>query len=100
MQGYPQQAIEQFLTGTPGLLRLLGRHGFGGDEVGIGPEQYDRVLDLLVSRGRDAQRRPVRVEPQPLAEANAWLEAYRQTLEANFQRLDALLDQLKTTQGR
>ena len=54
----------------------------------------------LVSRGRDAQRRPVRVEEKPLAEANAWLEAYRQTLEANFQRLDALLDELKTTQGR
>lgn len=50
----------------------------------------------LVSRGRDAQRRPVRVEPEPLAEANAWLEAYRKTLEANFQRLDALLAELKT----
>lgn len=49
----------------------------------------------LVSRGRDAQRRPVRVEAAPLAEANAWLEAYRKTLEANFQRLDDLLDDLK-----
>ncbi|MGR4865310.1 ArsR/SmtB family transcription factor [Caulobacter sp. LARHSG274] len=49
----------------------------------------------LVSRGRDAQRRPVRVEAAPLAEANAWLEAYRKTLEANFQRLDDLLDELK-----
>jgi DNA-binding transcriptional ArsR family regulator len=54
----------------------------------------------LVSRGRDAQRRPVRVQEKPRAEANAWLEAYRQTLEANFQRLDALLDELKATQGR
>ena len=50
----------------------------------------------LVSRGRDAQRRPVRVEAKPLAEANAWLETYRRTLKANFQRLDALLDELKT----
>jgi len=48
----------------------------------------------LVSRGRDAQRRPVRVRAQPLAEANAWLEEYRRTLEANFQRLDALLEEL------
>ena len=54
----------------------------------------------LVSRGRDAQRRPVRVEAKPLAEANAWLETYRRTLEANFQRLDALLDELKITQER
>jgi DNA-binding transcriptional ArsR family regulator len=53
----------------------------------------------LVSRGRDAQRRPVRVEAQPLAEASAWLEAYRKTLEANFQRLDALLAELKVQEG-
>jgi DNA-binding transcriptional ArsR family regulator len=50
----------------------------------------------LVSRGRDAQRRPVRAEAQPLEEATAWLESYRQALEANFQRLDALLEEMKT----
>src|SRR4029453_14444698 len=49
----------------------------------------------LVSRGRDAQRRPVRAEPKPLEEATAWLESYRTALEANFQRLDALLDEMK-----
>jgi DNA-binding transcriptional ArsR family regulator len=49
----------------------------------------------LVSRGRDAQRRPRRVEAKPLAEATEWLEDYRQICEANFQRLDALLDRLK-----
>lgn len=50
----------------------------------------------LISRGRDAQRRPCRIEARPLAEANEWLEAYRQIWEANFQRLDALLDELKS----
>src|SRR6184192_2819103 len=35
----------------------------------------------LVSRGRDAQRRPRRLEPQPLAEANEWLEKYRRFWE-------------------
>ncbi len=49
----------------------------------------------LVSRGRDAQRRPVRLEPKPLAEATDWLERYREAWEANFSRLDALLDELK-----
>jgi len=49
----------------------------------------------LISRGRDAQRRPCRIEAKPLAEATGWLERYRQTLEGNFQRLDALLDELK-----
>src|SRR5512147_267805 len=43
----------------------------------------------LVSRGRDAQRRPRRLEPKPLAEATAWLEAYREFWEANFLGLDA-----------
>ena len=34
----------------------------------------------LISRGRDAQRRPCRLEAQPLAEATEWLEGYRQLL--------------------
>ena len=49
----------------------------------------------LISRGLDAQRRPRRLEAGPLAEATGWLENYRQFWEANFQRLDFLLDELK-----
>jgi DNA-binding transcriptional ArsR family regulator len=49
----------------------------------------------LVSRGRDAQRRPRRLEPKPLAQATVWLERYRRFWERRFQRLDALLDELK-----
>ena len=49
----------------------------------------------LISRGRDAQKRPRRLEPKRLAEATEWLEGYRQMLEGSFQRLDALLDELK-----
>ena len=49
----------------------------------------------LISRGRDAQRRPCRIEGKALAEANGWLERYRKVWEGNFQRLDALLDELK-----
>jgi DNA-binding transcriptional ArsR family regulator len=48
----------------------------------------------LVSRGRDAQRRPRRIEPKPLAEATRWLEGYRRLWEARYQQLDVLLDQL------
>ncbi|MFC5069529.1 ArsR/SmtB family transcription factor [Flaviflagellibacter deserti] len=51
----------------------------------------------LISRGRDGQRRPCRIEAKPLEQANAWLESYRALWEANFQRLDALLDDLKAT---
>jgi DNA-binding transcriptional ArsR family regulator len=49
----------------------------------------------LISRSRDAQRRPRRLEARPLAEASEWLERYRQFWEGTFQRLDALLDELK-----
>jgi DNA-binding transcriptional ArsR family regulator len=49
----------------------------------------------LISRGRDAQRRPRRLEAQPLADASAWLERYREFWEGNFQRLDALLAELQ-----
>src|SRR5438105_586005 len=61
-----------------------------------------RVLERagLISRGRDAQRRPCRIEAKPLAEANGWLEEYRRFWEGSFQRLDALLDELKTQQQK
>src|SRR6516162_5225098 len=49
----------------------------------------------LITRGRDAQRRPCRIEARPLAEADQWLENYRRVWEANFQRLDSLLDSMK-----
>ena len=49
----------------------------------------------LVSRGIDAQRRPSRLEAQPLAEANAWLERYREYWEGSFRELDNLLGELQ-----
>lgn len=50
----------------------------------------------LISRGRDAQRRPCKLEAQPLAEATGWLIEYRKYWEASFERLDDLLSELKT----
>jgi DNA-binding transcriptional ArsR family regulator len=50
----------------------------------------------LISRGRDAQRRPRRLEARPLRDATQWLEGYRQFWEAQFRRLDDLLRDLQT----
>jgi len=50
----------------------------------------------LNSRGRDAQKRPCRIEGKPLAEAAGWLERYRKVWEGNYLRLDALLNELQT----
>jgi len=49
----------------------------------------------LISRGRDAQRRPCRIEAKPLAEVTGWLGRYRRLWEGNFARLDALLDDIQ-----
>ena len=54
----------------------------------------------LISRSRDAQRRPRKLEPQPLTEATDWIERYRKIWEANYQRLDALLRAMKATQKK
>lgn len=54
----------------------------------------------LISVAHDAQRRPRKLEAQPLAEANAWLERYRKAWEANYQRLDGLLEELQQSAPR
>ncbi len=53
----------------------------------------------LISRSREAQRRPRRLEAKRLEEADQWLERYRQLWEGNYQRLDALLEKLKTQEN-
>jgi DNA-binding transcriptional ArsR family regulator len=49
----------------------------------------------LISVGHDAQRRPRRLEPEPLAEAAAWLQQYEAIWETNFERLDELLREMQ-----
>jgi DNA-binding transcriptional ArsR family regulator len=54
----------------------------------------------LVSTGQDAQRRPRRIEAKPLAEASEWIEGYRRFWEQSYERLDALLGELKRTKSK
>jgi DNA-binding transcriptional ArsR family regulator len=49
----------------------------------------------LVTRGRDAQRRPSRIRAEPLAEVDAWLENYRRLWHRRFRRLDERLTKLQ-----
>jgi len=53
----------------------------------------------LISRGRDAQRRPCRLEARPLKTATDWLENYRSHWEESYHRLDALLAELTAEDG-
>lgn len=54
----------------------------------------------LIARSRDAQRRPCRLVAKPLADANEWLENYRQIWESSFERLDSVLQELKREEKR
>jgi DNA-binding transcriptional ArsR family regulator len=108
-----QQASSQQLDATfsaladPTRRAILARLATGEASVNELVEPFDmsqpaiskhlRVLERagLISRSRDAQRRPCRLEAKPLAEADEWLERYREFWEASFDRLDSLLEEMK-----
>jgi DNA-binding transcriptional ArsR family regulator len=50
----------------------------------------------LVSRSRDAQRRPAHLVPEALEELTAWIDTYRLSTESRFRRLDAVLAGMNT----
>ena len=52
----------------------------------------------LVSRSRDAQRRPSRLELAPLRDVDTWLGSYRQLWEGRFEALDVLLADLQAAE--
>lgn len=54
----------------------------------------------LVDVRVDAQRRIYALRPEPLQELEVWLERYRRLWEGNFQRLDALLEELKSDEQK
>lgn len=54
----------------------------------------------LISRSRDAQYRPCKLEPQTLKGVDDWLEEYRGLWEARFDRLDIYLQKLQRKNRR
>ena len=90
--------LAQLTSGEAAVMELA--EPFAMSQPAI--SKHLKVLERagLISRGRDAQRRPCRIEVKPLAEADKWLERYRQIWERNFRRLDALFDELKTKERK
>jgi len=96
----------------PTRRAILARLATGAASVAELAEPFDmtqpaiskhlKVLERagLISRGREAQRRPRRLEPRPLTEATDWIERYRKIWEGNFKRLDAVLQELKHKQKK
>ena len=64
--------------------------------------KHIKVLERagLIARGPEAHRRPCRIVAKPLAEATVWLEGYRRFWEQSFERLDALLEDMKLDNAR
>ena len=85
--------LARLASGEASVTELAGPFAMSQPAI----SKHLKVLERagLISRSQDAQRRPRRLEAKPLAEATQWLETYRKFWEASFQRLDALLDELK-----
>ena len=54
----------------------------------------------LISRSKEAQWRPCKLQAAPLREADDWIEQYRAMWEARFDRLDAYLQELQGKKPR
>jgi DNA-binding transcriptional ArsR family regulator len=54
----------------------------------------------LIERRRDAQRRPCRLDPRALAVATSWIERCREVWEANYRRLDAVLEEMAQAESQ
>ncbi len=75
------------------------------NRLGLRQPQVSKHLRVLSDAGLvdvrvDAQRRIYALRPAPLHELEVWLEKYRSLWEGNFQRLDAVLDELKTKEKK
>jgi len=90
--------LARLASGEASVTELAGPFAMSQPAI----SKHLKVLERagLISRGQDAQRRPRRLEAKPLADATQWLERYREFWEASFQRLDSLLEELKTREGK
>jgi DNA-binding transcriptional ArsR family regulator len=90
--------LARLATGEASVTELLKPFAMSQPAI----SKHLKVLERagLISRGRDAQRRPRQLEAQPLADASGWLEGYRRFWEGSFGRLDGLLDELKTPERK
>ena len=86
--------LARLATGNASVLELAKPFDMSQPAI----SKHLKVLERagLISRGREAQRRPSRIEARPLAEATSWLADYRIFWERSFQNLDALLEELKS----
>ena len=74
------------------------------EKLVIRQPQVSKHLKILSDAGwvmvrPRAQQRIYQLQAEPFEELDAWLESFRKIWEANYRRLDSLLEELKTKQG-
>ena len=86
--------LAQLTRGDASVLELAGPFDMSQPAI----SKHLKVLERagLIARGRDAQRRPCRLEPRRLKQAADWIGTYRQFWEASYSRLDQYLQELQT----
>ncbi|HTC25091.1 MAG TPA: metalloregulator ArsR/SmtB family transcription factor [Gemmatimonadales bacterium] len=90
--------LARLAGGTATVKELSAPFAISGPAV----SKHLRVLERagLVSRGREAQWRPRRLEAAPLREVAEWAETYRRFWDANYARLDGYLKQLQAKERK
>jgi DNA-binding transcriptional ArsR family regulator len=90
--------LARLASGEATVKELSAPFAMSGPAV----SKHLRVLERagLVTRGREAQWRPVRLEAAPLKEVAEWAERYRRIWDQNYKRLDALLENLKAKERK
>lgn len=105
----PEDRLSMTLSALadPTRRAILARLALGEASVGELAKPFEmslpavskhlKVLERagLISRGREAQWRPCRLEAAPLKDVNSWLDSYRRFWEEKFDRLDAYLQELQ-----
>jgi DNA-binding transcriptional ArsR family regulator len=96
----------------PTRRAILARLTLGETSVTDLAEPFDMSLPAVskhlkvlehagfISRSRDAQWRPCRIEPQALKDVDDWLESYRRFWEERFDRLDIYLKQIQAKEKK
>lgn len=90
--------VARLARGEAGVMELA--EPFAMSQPAI--SKHLKVLERagLITRSREGQRRPCRLEPRPLRELDAWLDRYRELWEERFEALDGVLEELKQQERR
>ncbi len=90
--------LARLARGEAGVMELA--EPFAMSQPAI--SKHLKVLERagLITRGRDAQRRPCKLAPSPLRDIDTWLARYRQLWEERYEALDSVLEDLKRDERR